>query len=233
MTPVTLRQLFYQLVSRLLIPNKQQAYSRLSSLTAERRRQGEFPELMDANRKIHRHAFWGSPAEVLKDVTSQYRLDRTAGLVPTAYTVRALHGVTQVAMDWEGIHLYQFRLRAARYDSWELSASSPDVTLAALQLRKGTRFSYEYDLNVPWRHEVRIEDRLSPEAGKTYPVCTGGGGGCPPEDCGGPADFVARRDEMLSLGALEDLATMAESIGQVALKRRPEIRDDEETRCPR
>jgi Plasmid pRiA4b ORF-3-like protein len=83
-------------------------------------------------------------------------------LVPAAYTVRALHGVIQVVMGWEGIHLYQFRLRAARYGSWELSASSPEMTLAALQLRKGTRFIYEYDLNVPWRHEVRIEDRLSP-----------------------------------------------------------------------
>ena len=34
---------------------------------------------------------------------------------------------------WEVIHLYQFRLRAARYGSWKLSASSPDVTLAARQ----------------------------------------------------------------------------------------------------
>lgn len=57
----------------------------------------------------------------------------------------------------EGTHLYQFRLRAARYGSWELSASSPDVTLAALRLRRGARFTYEYDLNVPWRHELRIE----------------------------------------------------------------------------
>jgi hypothetical protein len=111
-----------------------------------------------------------------------------------------------------------------------LSALSPDVTLAALQLCKGTRFIYEYDLNVPWRHEVRIEDRLSPEAGKAYPLCTGGGGGCPPEGCDGPADFAARRDEMLSLDALEDLATMAEIISQVALERRPEILNEEETR---
>ena len=43
----------------------------------------------------------------------------------------------QVAMDWEGIHLYQFSQRATRFASAELSASSPDVTLAALRLRKG------------------------------------------------------------------------------------------------
>jgi Plasmid pRiA4b ORF-3-like protein len=58
-------------------------------------------------------------------------------LVPSSYTLRELHGVIQVAMGWEGIHLYDFELRAARYGSWELSASSPDVTLASLRLRKG------------------------------------------------------------------------------------------------
>jgi hypothetical protein len=107
-------------------------------------------------------------------------------LVPGTLTLRELHGVLQVAMGWEGIHLYDFHLRAARYGSWEAAGSSPDVTLATLRLRKGQRFVYEYDLNIPWHHEVRIEDRLEPDARKTYPVCTRGDGACPPEDglCG-------------------------------------------------
>jgi hypothetical protein len=87
--------------------------------------------------------------------------------------LRELHGVIQVAMGWEGSHLYQFCLRAAHYGSCELSASSPEVTLAAPRLRKGARFTYEYDLNIPWRHEVRIEDHLPAEPGKTYPRCIG------------------------------------------------------------
>jgi len=151
-------------------------------------------------------------------------------LVPSDCTLRELHGVFQVVMGWEGIHLYQFCLRAARYGSWELSASSPDVTLAALQFRKGARFVYEYDLNIPWRHEVRIEDRQQPVVGRAYPACIGGSGACPPEDSGGPAAFMAGRDDLLSLDALEDLETMAEIIGQVALDRRPEVLDDDETR---
>ena len=44
-------------------------------------------------------------------------------LVPSACTPRELHGVLQAAMGWEGIHLYQFCIRAARYGSAELSAS--------------------------------------------------------------------------------------------------------------
>jgi hypothetical protein len=97
-------------------------------------------------------------------------------LVPSRFTLRELHGVIQVAMGWEGIHLYDFHLRAAHYGSCEVASSSPDVTLAALRFRKGARFIYEYDLNIPWRHEVRIEERLELDARKAYPFCTGAAG---------------------------------------------------------
>jgi Plasmid pRiA4b ORF-3-like protein len=39
-------------------------------------------------------------------------------LVPATFSLRDLHGVLQVAMGWEAIHLYQFSLRAVRYGSW-------------------------------------------------------------------------------------------------------------------
>jgi hypothetical protein len=41
-------------------------------------------------------------------------------------TLRELHGMIQVVMEWEGIHLYQFCLRSRGYGSWEVSAFSPD-----------------------------------------------------------------------------------------------------------
>jgi hypothetical protein len=42
--------------------------------------------------------------------------------VPASMTLRELHGVIQVAMGWEGIHLFQFTLRAKRFGSldWQL-----------------------------------------------------------------------------------------------------------------
>ena len=36
-------------------------------------------------------------------------------LVPSTCTLHEPHVVIQAAMGWEGIHLYQFGLRAARY----------------------------------------------------------------------------------------------------------------------
>ena len=61
----------------------------------------------------------------------------------------------------------------------------------------------------------------------TYPACTGGSGACPPEDCGGPASFMAGREDLLSLEAMDDLETMAEILGKVAQERRSDLLDDE------
>ena len=152
-------------------------------------------------------------------------------LVPDTCTLRELHGVIQVAMGWEGIHLYQFCLRSRRYGSWEVSASSPDVTLAELKLRRGVRFTYEYDLNIPWRHEVRIEEnRLEAEPGKVLPRCMAGDGACPPEDCGGPWGYLAGLDDASSWDALEDLHTMADILREAMLENRPEVLRDEDKR---
>lgn len=134
-------------------------------------------------------------------------------------------------MGWEGIHLYVFRARAVRYGSWELSASSPDVTLADLRFRKGARFVCEYDVNIPWRHEIRIEDRLERQVRKIDPVCTGGDGARPPENCGGPESFMDHRNDWLSFEAFEDLDTMVEVLQGIAEKDGSEILTlDEETR---
>jgi hypothetical protein len=91
--------------------------------------------------------------------------------------------------------------------------ASERVSLAALQFRKGARLLCHYDLNIPWRHEVRIEDQRQPEVRKAYPACIGGSGAYPPEDSGGPAAFMSGRDGLLSLDALEDLETTAEITG--------------------
>ena len=47
-------------------------------------------------------------------------------------------------MGWEGIHLFQFHLRAIRYGSWEISARSPEVTLESLRLRRGAPRTFAY-----------------------------------------------------------------------------------------
>jgi Plasmid pRiA4b ORF-3-like protein len=139
--------------------------------------------------------------------------------VPASVTLRELHGVIQVAMGWEGIHLFQFRLRARRFGSLELAARSPDIPLSELRLRQGSRFRYEYDLSVPWEHEVRLESRHEADPQRTYPICLDGDGSCPPEDCGGVPGFLARREAWTTLETSHDFGVLANFVDQLALRR--------------
>lgn len=54
-TRVTLRQLFYRLVADQTLRNTRSEYGQLSSRTAQARRDGWFPELIDKTREITRH----------------------------------------------------------------------------------------------------------------------------------------------------------------------------------
>ncbi|OSP53602.1 plasmid pRiA4b ORF-3 family protein [Pseudoruegeria sp. SK021] len=137
-------------------------------------------------------------------------------LVSSFTTLRELHGILQVAMGWEGIHLFQFDIRAVEYGSWELRAADPDIPLNDFRFRRNDRISYIYDMGAYWKHEVRVEAILDADPKKSYLVCAGGAGVCPPEDCGGPQDYLARRDEANGYDAWQDLEALA-SFGQELL----------------
>ena len=95
-------------------------------------------------------------------------------LLPVAWTLEELHGVIQAAMGWEGLHLYEFRIRSARYGSPDLFTEVADVTLESLRFRRNAKVIYTYDMGDWWEHEIRIEDRLEVENGRRYPRCMGG-----------------------------------------------------------
>jgi hypothetical protein len=101
-TSVTLRQLFYRLVGEQLLPNSQTAYKGLSARTAEARRQGDFPSLIDRGRSIHRHAHWDSPADALEALAAQYRLDRTSGQDVSLYIGVEKAGMVIQLQSWFG-----------------------------------------------------------------------------------------------------------------------------------
>lgn len=78
-TAVTLRQVFYRLVAAGLLPNTAPAYKWLSKWSSKVRRTGEFPELVDRTRSIHRYTSWASPDKALYRAWQTYRRDRTEG----------------------------------------------------------------------------------------------------------------------------------------------------------
>ena len=99
-TGVTLRQLFYRLVAAQFIPNTESAYKTLSSKTAEARRNGAFPDLVDRGREIHCKPHWGSPADALGALAEQYRLDRTTGQDVSIYLCVEKAGLVMQLSAW-------------------------------------------------------------------------------------------------------------------------------------
>lgn len=135
--------------------------------------------------------------------------------VSSTMTLHEFHGVLQVAMGWESIHLYQFIICTVRYGSWETGARSAAIALADLKLREGSRFLYEYDLNIPWEHEVRLEERWPIDPGSRYPAYTGGDGSCLQENCGGPEGWIWRQDNAFGYEMMDDLVIAAEFLQEV------------------
>lgn len=78
---LTLRQLYYQLVSRDIIPNKIQEYAKLSTLLKEGRMGGlvDWAAIEDRLRRPSSPSCWSSPAAILDVVASQFRVDRMEG----------------------------------------------------------------------------------------------------------------------------------------------------------
>lgn len=59
-----------------------------------------------------------------------------------------------------------------------------------------------------WRHQIRVEAIVPPKLSVCYPVCIGGKGTCPPENCGGPWGFMKARQEYPVWDMLERFAAM-------------------------
>ncbi len=101
-TLVTLRQLFYRLVAAQLLPNTTNAYKSLSKYTAEARRAGAFPTLMDRGRTIHRYQTFVDVTDARAWLTRIYRRDRTAGQRHTVYLGVEKAGIVAQLQEWFG-----------------------------------------------------------------------------------------------------------------------------------
>lgn len=101
-TSVTLRQLFYRLVSAHILPNSQNAYKGLSRYTARARREGWFPDFIDRNRSIHRFRTFNSPEGALDWLRRIYRRPRDEGQEWSIYLGVEKSGIVEQLTQWFG-----------------------------------------------------------------------------------------------------------------------------------
>lgn len=75
---LTLRQLYYQLVARGYIANKQTEYKRLGSIIADARLAGlvSWAAIEDRTRNMRGNSHWKNPEEIIKSAIYSYRVDK-------------------------------------------------------------------------------------------------------------------------------------------------------------
>lgn len=80
---LTLRQLYYQGVTRNLYPNTLQSYKNLGSLINDARLAGlvDWEAIEDRGRNVRSLAHWNSPADIIRSARYSFRLDKWEGQV--------------------------------------------------------------------------------------------------------------------------------------------------------
>ena len=77
---LTLRQLYYQFVSRDLIPNSQKSYSRLGDIISNARLNGDidWKAIKDRTRQLKENLHFENPAEAIENISEWYKIDTRA-----------------------------------------------------------------------------------------------------------------------------------------------------------
>ena len=104
---LSLRQLYYQLVSRNIVENTERSYKNVGNLVSDARLAGriDWDIIKDRGREMVSNAHWTSPADILQACAQQYRVDRWANqpcYVEVMVEKQALEGVLlPVCREWD------------------------------------------------------------------------------------------------------------------------------------
>jgi hypothetical protein len=136
---LTLRQLYYQFVSRDLIPNKQSEYKRLGSVINDARLAGQidWDSIEDRTRNLRGVPTWETPSDVINSALHSYREDlweKTQSFRPEVWIEKdALVGVVQpVCTRWR---VDYFACRGYSSQSEQYSAGKRFARLIAQGIR--------------------------------------------------------------------------------------------------
>jgi hypothetical protein len=78
---LTLRQVYYQLVARDIIPNNERSYKNLGNLISDGRMAGliDWTAIIDRTRNLQQNAHWDSPSDIMDAVSKQFAYDKWEG----------------------------------------------------------------------------------------------------------------------------------------------------------
>ncbi|MCC8117844.1 MAG: plasmid pRiA4b ORF-3 family protein [Bacteroidales bacterium] len=120
--------------------------------------------------------------------------------VSSQWTFADLHRLIQLAMGWDGGHLWQFEPKAYKgpytIGTEDVDYDAEEVKIGAFLNPKNPMMEYVYDFGDDWIHTIKIED-VRPGS-IDHPHLIAGKGLCPSDDMGGPwgwEDFKQRVKE--------------------------------------
>lgn len=120
---LTLRQLYYQLVSRDIIANRQREYKRLGSIVNDARLAGliDWFAIEDRTRNLQKLSHWDSPEELVRACAEQYHVDMWEGQAwrPEVWIEKdALVGVIEGVCDEFDVPYFSCRGYTSQSEMW-------------------------------------------------------------------------------------------------------------------
>lgn len=120
---LTLRQLYYQFVSRDWIPNTQQSYKRLGEIVSDARLAGliDWEAIVDRTRNLKSLSTWDDPAEIVGACARQFRNDLWAtqdARVECWVEKEALAGVVERACNEWRVPFFSCRGYTSQSEMW-------------------------------------------------------------------------------------------------------------------
>lgn len=121
---LTLRQLYYQMVSRNIIENTERSYKRLGDLVSNARLAGliDWHAIEDRGRNLRQNSHWSNPSQIIRSARQSFRLDkwRNQDYRPEVWVEKqALEGV--VASVCEGLDVPYFACKGynSQSEQWQ------------------------------------------------------------------------------------------------------------------
>lgn len=123
---LTLRQIYYQFVSRALIENTERSYKNLGSLISNARLAGliDWRAIEDRTRFVRSLSHWRSPEQIIQAVAEQYRRDKWRGQetrVEVWIEKDALISIAEVVCDELDVAYFSCRGYVSQSELWEAS----------------------------------------------------------------------------------------------------------------
>lgn len=121
---LTLRQLYYQFVSRALIANKQTEYKRLGSVVNDGRLAGliDWDAIEDRTRELDVRSKWDTPGDIIKSAADSYHIDLWQGqdTRPEVWIEKdALEGVIRGVCEELDVAFFSCRGYASQTSLWD------------------------------------------------------------------------------------------------------------------